>query len=477
MLLSPELFAGIASYRYWKPASHHILINRMLMDLTAGEISRLIVNMPPRHGKSELISKYFPAWHLIKYPEKRIIFCTYAAAFSKLWGRHVRDLINEFGGEFEITLNKSDKSSSSLSIKGYQGGMIAVGAGGPITGRGADLLIIDDPVKNASEANSPTIRENTWEWFRSTAYTRIEPGGKVVLLMTRWHKDDLTGRIAGNLNTIPAFPRNIISGKSNTDDLWHMLTLPAIAEHKDMLGRKPGMPLWPQRISIEKLLEIKKTLGSYWFSALYQQQPISSEGAVFKKQHFRYFETFGDTYTFGNGRVLAKNCKIYASSDLAISTKSGADYTVFIIFSVTPDKQILINEIIRYRIDPASHLNLIKEIYENYKPVLIGIESVQYQASLVKMAMQKGYPIKELRPDTDKLTRSLPAAARIEAGQIYFRKNAPWLDEFEKELLEFPTSKHDDQVDALAYAVRMISPSNNTPVIGMKGEKKRGNQH
>lgn len=201
IILSPAELANKISNNRWTKPKHIQYIDNMLVKIANSEIFRLIINMPPRHGKSELISKYFPFWYLGHFPDKRIILTSYEASFAQSWGRKVKELIEEFGEPiFKIKLNPSSRSAKSFDIKEHYGGMACAGAGGAITGKGADLIIIDDPVKNDKQAHSIVYRERIWDWFLATVYTRLEPEGAIIVVMTRWHEDDLCGRIIESMN-------------------------------------------------------------------------------------------------------------------------------------------------------------------------------------------------------------------------------------------------------------------------------------
>jgi hypothetical protein len=254
----------------WQLAPHLDLLNRRLLDTAAGRTRRLMVFAPPRHGKSQLVSVYLPAWFLGVYPDKRVILSSYEASFAAGWGRKVRDILAEHGeAVFGLKLRSDSTAADRWDLAGHAGGMMTAGVGGPLTGKGADLFILDDPVKNAEEAMSQALRDKCWDWFLSTAYTRLEPGAAVVLIMTRWHPDDLSGRI--------------LARQEETGALWDVVSLPALAEADDPLGRKPGEALWPERYPVESLNEIRSTQGSMWFQAMYQQSPTLPEGNLFKR--------------------------------------------------------------------------------------------------------------------------------------------------------------------------------------------------
>lgn len=448
---SPALLASEIDRSYLKPP-HILLLDKVLMETISAKDGRLLVNMPPRHGKSELISKYLPFWYLVNFPGKHIILTTYETSFSTHWGRKVRDLIEMNGKAYGVELDKSSHAAGNFRLKDELGSMTCVGAGGSLTGRGADLLIIDDPLKNDAEANSAHQRDLVWDWFRSTAFTRIEPNGTAIIIMTRWHEDDLTGRIIAD----------------NKDD-WRHIMLPAIAEDGDVLGRKTGSALWEKRFPLSRLLKIRDTIGSYWFSSLYQQRPTPQGDGLFKRSKFRYFnerEHFYEICGLGE-KIFKANCIKFATVDLAISSSERADMTAVIEFAVSPNRDIFILNVIAERISPVEHINLIRNRCLAAGLSLIGIESVQYQTSLIKSALAEGLPIKELKPDRDKFSRAIPVSAMVESGKVFFRANADWLVKFEQELVAFPTGTHDDMVDAFAYITQMTSYNSGILPVGM----------
>ncbi len=465
--VSPSALAFWISKGKFKLPAHIKYIENLILEALRDGDKYLCINMPPRHGKSEYLSKYLPLWLLANYPKKRVILTSYETSFATEWGQKVKDIINEHSGLLGISISKDNRSSSYFRIDGHEGSMSCVGAGGAITGKGADVLIIDDPVKNDAEANSLHQRDMLFEWFKATAFTRIEPGGIMILLMTRWHEDDLCGRL-----------KEIY----NDDNNWKFVSIPAIAEDEDLIDRDRGEALWPARFNLKKLKEIEKTLGTYWFSALYQQSPTPSDGAVFNKTQFKYFKDIDKYFQIEERKVLKESCKFYATVDLAISTNEMADYSVVLIFAVSPCKSIFIFDLIREHFDPTQHIKLVEDVYNKFKPELIGIESVQYQISLVKELSNRGLPVKKLVPTKDKLSRALRIVAKIELGSVYFPHYSHWLSKFESELLEFPHGKHDDQVDCLSYVCDMLSTSSDilphiTKSISQSKKTKAGDQY
>lgn len=219
--------------------------------------------MPPRHGKSELISRWFPLWVLETYPDWRVILSSYEASYAASWGRKVRDAISNNGDQLLVRISGNSSAADYWeTTKG--GGMMTAGAGGALTGKGANVLIVDDPLKNWAEANSPVVRERIWDWWQSTAYTRLEPDGIAIIVQTRWHEEDLAGRL--------------LRGGSEGRENWDLLNLPAIAEPGDMLGRQIGEPLWPERFDSESLQRIQGTLDTHVWLPLYQQRPLGASG-------------------------------------------------------------------------------------------------------------------------------------------------------------------------------------------------------
>lgn len=439
---SPADFAALTSKGKWEWASHLDVLNQHLADVADGHIKRLLITMPPRHGKSEFASKVFPAWYLLTHPDKRVILASYAAEFAATWGRKARTLLKDFGLRFfDVSLRMDSKAADAWEISGHDGGMQTCGVGGPLTGKGADILIIDDPVKNAEEANSEIMREKTWDWYKSTAYTRLEPGGAIILIQTRWHEDDLAGRI--------------LAHAKETGEEWVVLNLPAIAEPGDLLGRQPGEPLWPERYGCDDFTRIQKTVGSYWFSALYQQRPVPPEGGMFKKAWFRYYTVDNDFYRLGSGGGLirASHCRRFGTMDLAFSIKKTADYTVLIAWAVTPRADLLMLDMVRARMDaPEFFTSIMERMFVDHKLDYLGVEKVMGTSLATHGIRMQGKAVRLLIADTDKITRSIPAQVRMEAGQIYIPLNHPERETIEHELMSFPFGAHDDIVDCFSYA-------------------------
>ncbi len=447
--LSPASLAHYASRGRWEYARHLDVLDAYLQSVIFGDLQRLMVFMPPRHGKSELISKYTPVCFIGNWPERRVILVSYEADFAAQWGWKARAVMEEFGGElYKLALDSSSSARDRWDIAGHYGGMNTAGAGGPITGKGADLLIIDDPVKNDEEANSKVYREKLWNWYQSTAQTRVEPGGHTILIMTRWHEDDLAGRLL-----------------ADQPGAWTVLSLPALAESNDALGRECGDALWPERWPVELLEERRRSAGSHYWEAMYQQRPSPAEGAIFKREWFRYYENSKGTYklwptgdySHAPEIMQVEDCWIFTTVDLAASVKTEADYTVISTWAVTPKQQLILLDRQRLHMEGPDQVPRIRSVYDRWQPSFICIEKVGYQLALIQSARRDGLPITEGQIDKDKVSRALVAAARLEGGDVFFPRGAAWLSEWESELLGFPRAKHDDQVDTLSAAVAEVA--------------------
>ena len=263
----------------WVNAAHLKLVNDRLLALTRGDIFRLMISIPPGHGKSTLVDLFYAAWILGNHPDSRVMLVSHSEKFASEWGLKVRRVMERYGPElFGLELDPESRAKDLWHIKGHPGQMVSVGVGGPITGRRVEFLLIDDPVPNAEAAYSLVQRDNVYDWLMTTALTRLEPDGKVVLVMTRWHEDDVVGRIL----------RNAESGGPK----WEYLKLPALAETDDPLGRRAGEALCPERWDEQALAAIKAELASSVFSAMYQQNPIDRERSIFHEDWFE--ERYGD---------------------------------------------------------------------------------------------------------------------------------------------------------------------------------------
>lgn len=387
--------------------------------------------MPPRNGKSEQCSIQFPAWILGKKPQTKIIMASYSEELATDFGRKTRNLVNtrEYKNIFNIGLAMDSKSAGRWNTdKG--GYYVATGIGGAATGKGADVLIVDDPHKNRKEADSPLKRKEVLEWWRSTAKTRLSPDGATILVLTRWHDADLAGSVL--------------------DDSWDILELKAIAEEDEQF-RKKDEALWPNKFSLEWLMQQKKDIGSFEFSSLYQQTPLDPDHAEFKSKYFKKIT---------KEELRQKHTEAFLTVDTAVSKSTSSDYTGFIDNFVDTDQNWNIKAE-RRKLDAAE---LISELFTRHalrKYTQIGIEeTVFYQAIqpfLQQEQIRRGtfLPIVPLKHNqTAKELRIRGLLPRYEAGVIYHIEDE--CEDLESELLRFPKSTHDDLSDSLAYQQQIV---------------------
>lgn len=413
----------------YQPAAHHVLIAEKLEALERGEIDRLMINMPPRHGKSELASRRFPAWFLGRNPGKSVIAASYNSDLATDFGRQVRNVVAslEYGRLFDSVALAEDSRAANRWNTAAGGTYVAAGVGTAITGRGADILLIDDPLKDREEADSEVQRNKVWDWYTSTAYTRLAPGGRVVVIQTRWHEDDLTGRL--------------LAEQAKGGDQWEILELPAIG--------RDGDALWPEFYPLSALERIRSVLPVRDWAALYQQRPAPEEGAYFKRDWFRWYDE------------RPAHLRIYGASDYAV-TEGGGDYTVHLVVGIDPQDNIYVLDVWRGQTSSDVWVHEWLNLVRTNKPLMWVEEQGQIIKSIgpfldKRMREERVYCRREqVASAADKPTRSRSIQARTSMGKVYLPSKAPWLDAFLSELMVFPAGKHDDQVDTFGLIGRML---------------------
>jgi predicted phage terminase large subunit-like protein len=418
----------------------HRALAAALEEVEKGNLLRLIITFPPRHGKSELTSRRFPPWLLGRDPYRHIIFATYNQDFSEDYGRDVRGIMEsqQYAQVFPgTTLKKGSKAANRLGTE--QGGnAFFVGRGGSTTGRGADYLIIDDPLKDRAEANSAVTRQELWDWFNDTASTRLmSDTGAIIIIMTRWHEDDLVGRL-----TDPANPHYNAEEAAS----WKIINIPAIAEENDILGREPGAPLWPGRFGIEYLEQFRRR-NPVGFSALYQQRPTPADGDFFRAHHLPVY----------SNEHLPKNLRVYAASDHAVGTKQKNDKTCLLIVGVDEHDVIWLLDCWWQRAPADKAVEAMIALMKRWKPLCWWAESGHISKSIgpflkKRMREEQVYvQIVEQTPAADKQTRAQAINGRAAMGMVRFPRSASWAEDARQECLKFPQATHDDFVDALAH--------------------------
>ncbi len=404
---------------------HLAYIRQHLDSVTSGDIDRLMLFVPPRHGKSEMTTIRYPVWRIADALDMRVIIGAYNQTLANKFSRKARRIATDYG------LSLSNERTAVEDWETTQGGgMRAVGVGGGITGQGGNLIIIDDPVKNREEANSETYRDKVWDWYTDDLYTRLEPGGAIILIMTRWHEDDLAGRILA----------------SDDAPNWTVISLPALAEEADPLGRQPGAALCPQRYDEGQLERIHSVLGNSFY-ALYQQRPVAPEGEMFKRgwfeivpaiprltQFVRYWDKAG-TADGGAQTAGVKMCVV-----------DGLFYIVDVITGhwAAAERERVIRQ--TAEIDGNN-----TRVWIEQEPGSGGKESAE--ATIRNLA---GYTVHADRVTGDKITRAEPFAAQAMAGNVKLVSGG-WNQSFLNELTSFPQGKYKDQVDAASGAFNKLS--------------------
>jgi predicted phage terminase large subunit-like protein len=398
--------------------------------------------LTPTHN-SMIASWHFPPWHLGKNPDHEVIAVSYAASLALGFSRKARALVQD--ADFRQLFPACKLNRDILNAENWQttegGGYRAAGVGGPMTGTGAHVLIIDDPVKNWEEADSETVRASTAEWYASTAYTRLAPGGGVLIIQTRWHEDDLSGRLAELMDKDPEA------------DQYRIIDYPAVAI-TDEKHRKQGEPLHPERYDAAALKRYENNVGPRVWNALYQQRPAPDSGAYFKKDWFKYYDS-------GH---LPSNLDYYASWDLAITVKEDNDPTCGFVVGVDRNGKWWIVDRIHGRWETYDIVDQIIMTMERWNPAVTWIEKDKVQLAVgpvLERTMQerrvRGYVEEVPTGRKDKVTRARSLQGLMQLGMVYAPREAPWLLDFENEMLKFPHAKHDDQVDSLAHMANQLS--------------------
>jgi predicted phage terminase large subunit-like protein len=429
------------------PARHHRLLLTWLEAVSRGSIDRLMILMPPGSAKSTYASMLFPAWWFTQHPHSSVIVASHTMELAEKFGRRVRNLVLEYGDTLGYEV-RSDSAAAGRWETTTGGEYFAAGVGSTITGRRADLAIIDDPVGSRADAESELQRDRVHDWYRAELYTRLKPGGRILVIMTRWHEDDLGGRLLSEME---------IGG-----DRWTVLKLPAIAtEENDPLGRKPGEPLWEDWEDLEKLQRKRLAVGERDWSALYQQEPRPPEGSIFQVGQLGPPLDFPPSTMHG-----AVYGSVVRAWDLAATRDMGTgdpDYTVGVKLMRTRDDRFIVLDVVRDRWGPEGvEAAIVATAARDGQMVKIGIPQDPGQAGKAQIAYLSkkliGHTIESNPVSGDKATRAAPAASQMNVGNVSLVR-ATWNARFIDELAGFPNASKDDQVDAFALAFNMLTPN------------------
>ena len=431
--LYPDSYAHKCSNGKFKLYEHIKFISEKVVPEIAKGGARICISVPPRHGKSEFLSYWLPIWFLEMWPEKRIILASYAAELAQTFGRKIRDECSS-NDLVKVKLSENSQAAHRFDTN-EKGGMIAVGVGGPITGKGAHLFLIDDPYKDFEEAMSERQRTKIIDWYQSVARSRLEPGGSMIVIMTRWHENDLCGFLIKNHGFME-------------------IKMPAIAEENDILGRSPGQTLCLDRYSEEDFKSIKHDVGSYKWNSLYQQNPIPIEGGLFKRVWWK-------TY-----RGLHNYTKIVQFWDCAQKVGITNDYSVCATWGVTENGFHLL-DIWRNKVEAPQLEQAVKNMFDKFRPQAVVIEDKSSGSSIIQNIRQKTLiPVIAFDPkQRDKEVRASAVTPTVEAGKCFIPESAPWLEDFLLEHERFPNAEHDDQVDTTSMALEHLSNKTAQPRI------------
>lgn len=421
----------IAFRRDYRAAQLHYRIASALERVERGECRRLMIFVPPRHGKSMLTSEHFPAWYLGRHAERSIVCATYAQDLADDFGRKVRNQMIDplYASIFPECAVASDSASISRIATQQHGNYYAVGIGGALTGRGANVLLIDDPHKDRAEADSEVFRKRAKDWYQSVAYTRLMQDASVVLMMTRWHEDDLAGWLL----------------RDHPDENWEQLCIPASVEEAP----------WPERFPATRLVEIRRMVGPREWSALYEQQPQPAGGGEFRKEWMRHYR-----------QRPTRGTNNYILVDPANEKKPDSDYTAMFVIGCAGDQNYYVLDFIRDRLSLTQRADALFKLHREYRPLMVGYEKYGLQADIEHMRdrmerEQYRFPITELGGTLKKEDRIRRLVPLFEQSRIWFPERHSYTqsdgelrelvrDFIEEEMAPFPVGRHDDMLDCLA---------------------------
>lgn len=418
---------------------HVDLLVDLLQEVADGTRSRLLVMLPPRHTKSLLCSRLFPSYYLRRHPTRWVGLASYGAELAEGFSREARAYYQANGGTLDAASRATNRWNTTAA-----GGMWAVGVGGGATGKGYSLGIVDDPVKGAQEADSPTYRQRAQDWWDSVFSTRAEPGAAQVVIQTRWHLDDLTGFLLER------------EGTTERPEAWTVVDLPAIAGEPPLDlpsscsvvpdWRQPGEPLCPERFPLERLEQIRASSASRWWQALYQQRPTLASGSIFIREWFRYYDPARLPQT-GWVRLLA-------SIDCTFKETASSDFVALTIWGQRADGLYLL-DITHRRMGFTATCTAIGGAWQRWRFGELLVEDAANGPAVIDTLKRTatGYCIRAVRPLGGKAARANAAAPQFEQGRVWLPQGAPWLADYERQLLAFPSAAHDDLVDSSTQAI------------------------
>jgi predicted phage terminase large subunit-like protein len=433
------------TFPQYQPGRVHRFMAEQLEAVERGDIRRLMLFLPPRTGKTELLIRWI-AWCLGRHPDWPMLYTSYGADLAWDKSSEARGVVASeeyqqvFGrlapvpfdsAQGPVMLDPASRSVERWRLDGHRGGLQAQGVGGPLTGKGGMVIVVDDPVKNRAEADSPTFRRRTWDWYTSTLRTRLEPGGRIVVCLTRWHEDDLAGRLLRRAQ------------EDSQADQWTMVSLPALAKEHDPLGRAPGEALDPGRYDEAALAAIRASIGTRDWAALFDQEPRPDEGNVFKRPWLRYVE---------RAPATVYECVVW---DTAFEESQASDYSAAVWVARGADGQVYVRPLANDRLAFPELVQVAREIARRWSQAEQLVEGKASGKSLRQQLRTEGIPLIEFPAHGDKVARAHTVTRFFEAGMVHLA-GAPGdalVEALESELLAFPQATHDDLVDATVYGV------------------------
>lgn len=435
-------------YPTFMHADHIATLHRELTRAVSTPNARLIVTMPPRHSKSLNVSEHLPAWYLGNHPDERVILAAHTASLAYTFSRRVRNKFSDPRWPFPDVRVADDKGAvGAWDIAGRLGGLLAVGVGGSPTGQGGNGIIIDDPIRSQQDAMSQTVRDALWEWYQGTLYTRLEPGGWIIVTNTRWHDDDLTGRL--------------LEAAQHGGDQWRHIHMPAIADD--------GAALWPERWPLDALHRIRQAVGSRVFEAQYQGRPTADEGGMFKRHWWQFWQPQGANLPPVTTRMPDGSIQHSAprelpawwdqsaqSWDMTFKKTASGSYVVGLT-GIRLDANSYITDCFRDRVEFTGAVEAVRSMTARHPEIDAKLIEDKANGPAIIDTLSGSVPgIIAVDTDGSKEARAQSSTARVEAGNWYLPhpEIAPWVEDFIGELAAFPTGKHDDQVDAFTQLDR-----------------------
>jgi predicted phage terminase large subunit-like protein len=446
------------------------LIDEALVEALNTPDARLIISMAPQEGKSVRVANDFPVWALTQNPELRIVTASYGQGLANRNGRAVRNRIIAHP-ELGLSIARDNGSVSEWTLAGHQGGMLSVGVGAGLTGRPADLIIIDDPVKDQKDADSAVVRQNTWDWWTSTASTRLAPGATVVMILTRWHEDDLAGRMVA----------------AEDGHLWKVINIPAQADHNpdkgetDPLGREPGEFMQSaRRRTTAQWMSIMKRVGSRVWNALYQGRPSASEGNMFLRSEWKWYSNPMWTVRADTSCVIPTGSgKLLMSWDMAFKDTKNSDFVVGQVWLHRGPNAYLLDQV-RKRMTFSETQKQVEAMIAKWPQCSVKIVEDKANGTAILDVLKAKYSgFIAVTPHESKEARASAVTPFVEAGNVFLpeSKIAPWIEGLVDEAASFPNGVHDDQVDTLTQALNRIFIRGGRATGWLEFFREQGAQH